>query len=478
MSAAERGIEAAAVCLPTARLPMGEQREVWDAVRAPGIEFTTVPAADEDALTMAVAAAQRVLAAWDGDRESVTSASLATTTPPAAEGTLSGRLAMALGLGGAVETADLQGDLLAGADALERALATAGPALVTVADVPPGDPGAEGQRLGAGAGAFLVDEEPSVSLLDRARAATEYPGVRYRPSSETIEELGVRAYERAAVRESIRAATDRLDGDLTPLEAAALHQPHAGAPRRLGGALGLDDAAVEEGLVADRIGDAGAAAVPIGLCAALHGRESDDRTLAAFAGSEGGAAVSMWEGGLTVSGIESLEAGAEIDYPAAMRLRGHLGEASVAGGGAYVSLPTWRRTLAQRYRLEAGRCQECESVAFPPEGACTACGHRGQYAPVALDREGTVAAVTTISEGAAPPEFAELQRRSGPFATAIVECPAAGGGTARLPAMLTHDDPAAVSIGDTVRATFRRLYEQEGNVRYGLKFGPADTVGP
>ncbi|MFB6360266.1 MAG: OB-fold domain-containing protein [Halobacteriales archaeon] len=478
MSAAERGIEAAAIYLPKARLPMSEQREVWDAVRAPGIGSTTVPAADEDALTMAVAAGQRVLEAWDGDREAVTSAALATTTPPTAEGALSGRLGMALGLDGAVQTADLQGDLLAGAAALERALEATGPALVTVADAPPGDPGAEGQRVGAGAAAFLVDEEPTVSLLGRARAGTEYPGVRYRPSCGSMEELGVRAYERAAVRESVGSAIDRLDLDLTPLGAAALHQPHAGAPRRLGGALGLDDAAIEAGLVADRIGDAGAAGVPIGLCAAIHDRAAADRTLAAFAGSEGGAAVSVWEGGLTVSGLESLETGVEIDYHSAMRRRGHFGEASVAGGGAYVSLPTWRRTLAQRYRLEAGRCQDCWSVTFPPDGACPACGYRGPYDPVELAREGTVAAVTTISEGAAPPEFAELQRRSGPFATAIVECDAAGGGSARLPAMLTHDDPAEVSIGDTVRATLRRLYEQEGNVRYGMKFGPGRTPGP
>lgn len=477
MSGANRGIEAAAVYLPTYRLPMDEQREVWNAVRAPGIESTAVPAADEDTLTMAVAAAERVLATWDGDRDTVSSAWFATTTPPAAEGTLSGRLGTVLGLDPAVETVDVQGDLLAGAAALEGGLERGGPALVAVADAPPGDPGDEGQRGGAGAAAFLVNEDPSVVLLGRAREGAEYPGVRYRPTAGDIEGLGVRAYERAAVRESVAAAMARLRVDRSPLAAAALHQPHGRAPQRLGGALDLEDAAVAQGIVADRIGDAGAAGVAIGICAALHGRAATDRTLAAFAGSEGGAAVSVWEGGITVPGIESLDEGVNVDYATAMRLRGHLGEASIAGGGAYVSLPTWRGTIPQRYRLEAGRCQECGSVAFPPTGACPDCGHRGEYDPVELERTGKVAAVTTISEGAAPPEFAKLQRRSGPFATAIVECPAADGGSARLPAMLTHEEPASVSIGDRVKATFRRLYEQEGNVRYGLKFGPAEPLG-
>lgn len=470
MSGSARGIDAAGVYVPRARLPTSEQRAVWDSVRAPGIETTAIPGADEDALTMAVAAAERALDAWDGDRVALATASLATTTPPSAEGALASRLATALGLDDAVATADVGGDLLAGAAALDRALATDGPALVTVADAPPGDPGAEGQRVGAGAAAFVVTADATVPVRERSWHGTEYPGVRYRATDDDLDGIGVRAYERAAVRESVAAALEGLEIDLEELAAAALHQPHAGAPHRLGAALELDEAIVSTGVVADRIGDAGAAGVPIGLCAALEARAAEDLTLAGYAGSEGGAALFVLEGGLAARGLGDLDGGREIDYPSAMRLRGELGEASVDGGGAYVSLPSWRRTLAQRYRLEAGRCPECASVAFPPAGACPACGERVDFEPIELGRTGTVVARTVIGEGAAPPEFAELQRRAGPFATAIIECAAPGGGSARLPAMLTDVDPTAVEVGDVVRATFRRLYELEGVARYGLKF--------
>ena len=122
MSEPGRGLEAAGIYVPRNRLPTSEQREVWDRVRAPGIETVAIPGADEDALTMAVAAAQRALDAWDGSRRELTTASLATTTPPAAEGALASRLATALGLDDGVATADFAGDLLAGAAALDRAL--------------------------------------------------------------------------------------------------------------------------------------------------------------------------------------------------------------------------------------------------------------------------------------------------------------------------------------------------------------------
>jgi uncharacterized OB-fold protein len=40
--------------------------------------------------------------------------------------------------------------------------------------------------------------------------------------------------------------------------------------------------------------------------------------------------------------------------------------------------------------------------------------------------------------------------------------------------MLTDCDPTAVKRGDRVEAVVRRIYEQEGIVRYGVKFRPLD----
>jgi uncharacterized OB-fold protein len=81
-----------------------------------------------------------------------------------------------------------------------------------------------------------------------------------------------------------------------------------------------------------------------------------------------------------------------------------------------------------------------------------------------------VEAKTVVGQGGAPPEFAPLQRHGGPYGVAIVGCEADGHVT--LPAQLTDCDPGSVAVGDEVRAVIRRIYVQEGVVRYGAKFVP------
>jgi uncharacterized OB-fold protein len=118
-----------------------------------------------------------------------------------------------------------------------------------------------------------------------------------------------------------------------------------------------------------------------------------------------------------------------------------------------------------------GRCPECGAYAFTPEGACTACHELVEFERVEMPRTGTVAAVTIIGQGGAPPEFVPQQDRDGAFGVAIVELDD-GEGSVELPAQLTDCDPDAVEVGDEVEATIRRIYEQEGVARYGAKFVP------
>lgn len=137
--------------------------------------------------------------------------------------------------------------------------------------------------------------------------------------------------------------------------------------------------------------------------------------------------------------------------------------------GAYVSVPTWWRSLDARYRLVLGECPECGAVNFPPEGACAECDARVAFEEVEPAGTGTVVARTVVS-GGVPPEFGERVDRGGPIGVAVVELDEG----ARVPAMLTDCDPAAVGRGDRVEAVVRRVYEQEGVTRYGYKFRPVD----
>jgi uncharacterized OB-fold protein len=138
--------------------------------------------------------------------------------------------------------------------------------------------------------------------------------------------------------------------------------------------------------------------------------------------------------------------------------------------GAYISLPTWRRSLDQRYRLVVGECVDCGSTNFPPEGACADCGSDAGYDEFEPEGTGEVVAHTVI-EGAAPPEFSETEKRAGAIGVVLVELDDAD---VRIPGMLSDCDPYGTERGDAVEKVLRRLYEQEGVVRYGYKFRPTD----
>ena len=462
-----RGIDAAGVYLPRYRLAGEDIEEAWG--RSAHAE-TVVPGADEDAFTMGVAAAERLFAETDSEREAVEHVSLASTTPPLEEGLFAPRLGRALGLGNGIETSEYTQSTLAGAEALARAFDASGPALVVVTDCPAGDP-AEG--WGAGAVAFLVTDDAAVGVPERAWYADEYPGLRYREhGSESVESIGVTTYERTATRECVAGAVGELD-DIESVAHAALHQPDGRMPSRIAGDLPLDGDAVGRGTVVDRVGDAGAATVFLGLICVLAAADTDDRTLAGAFGSGGAGAAFVFDGGLTIAGLDGgdLPDGERISYPNALRKRGVLDKEEVAGGGARVSLPTWRRSLDQRYRLRAGRCPDCGTVQFPPQGACSDCGSRADFEPHDLPRVGVVRARTVVGQGGAPPEFATQQRRDGAYGVVVVGFE---GTDATLPAQLTDCDPEMVRIGDSVRAVVRRIYEQEGIGRYGMKFVPTE----
>ena len=470
----DRGIAAAGVYVPKSCLDGDEIEAAWG-TSAP-VDRAAVPAADEDALTMAVAAGRDALSSGDLDADDVAHLAVATTTPPLEEEAFAPRIGAALGLSSELSTTTATQSTAAGGEALLSGVDSDGPALVVVADAPEGDAAEVGQRVGAGAAAFLVDDGADVVLTDRARESRDAPGLRLRQRGSTdVSELDITTYERATIRDVVSTALDRLAIDHDAVDAASLSQPTGDIPHRIATALPYDGAAIAEGTVVDDVGDAGAATVAIGLLAALEAVDPDSTVVAGFFGS-GATAVGLGfevaaelETGVTAA----VEAGEEVSYPAALRARGTIGETEVAGGGAHVSLPSWQRTIQQRYRLVAGRCPECGAVAFPPEGACQACGAREEFEPTPLARTGEVVAVTVIGQGGAPPEFVEQQRRDGPFAVAIVESAAIDGdGSARFPAQLTDCDPGSVSVGDAVTGHLRRIYSVEGVTRYGLKFVP------
>ena len=467
---ADRGIVSTGVYVPRQRLDGEEIESAWGT--SPPVSRAAVPAADEDAITMAVAAASDALEDAAVDVPNIRHLAIGTTTPPLDEEALAPRVADALGLDDDIRLSSATQSTVAGADVLLSAAETDGPALAVVADAPQNEPGEIGQCIGAGAAAFCFAADGAVVLGDSATRSRDAPGLRFRErGNDIVKELDITTYERETTRDLVSGALNALDADVSTASGVALHQPTPDIPHRIARALPLDGDVIEHGSVVDSIGDVGAATPAIGLLSAFDACESSDTAIAGFFGSGSIAVALSFEVRESVeTGVtDVLKNGELISYPEALRERGTLGTAEVAGGGAHVSLPSWQRTLPQRYRLVAGRCPECDSIAFPPEGACPGCRERVDFRAVELSPKGEIVAKTVIGQGGAPPEFIEQQRRDGPFGVAIVEI-STENESVRLPGQLTDCDPQEPSVGDAVTATFRRVYEVEGVTRYGLKF--------
>ncbi|WP_265112075.1 zinc ribbon domain-containing protein [Halosolutus halophilus] len=471
------GIAAVGTYIPSIRLTAEAVDEAWNRFDGPGIQQTAVPDADEDTLTMAAAAARRALDASAVDAGDVASVTLATTTPPLEETDLSVRLAEFLALPDDVSHAMRTQSTNAGIDALAEAHTDDGPALVVASDAPRGDPSsAIDHAAGTGAAAFVLTDGGAAAIRESSTYATDYPGTRFRePGSRTVDSLDIGTYERSAYTDVIAGAVDGLDADPASFSAIALQAPDGRSPGRAAGAIGADTDAVQNYAVVHDIGDVGAASVPLSLAAALV--DDADAVLAVGHGSGATATALIVDREDTIPGSpDSLDLTGKrtVSYSEYLRLRGEVTPGEPAGGGAYVSVPSWKRSIPQRYRLEAGRCPSCEALNFLPDGACRRCHELVEYDSVQLDRRGTVEAVSVISQGGAPPEFAELQARSGDYATAIVAFDGPDGDTASAPLLVTDTEPTTVEVGDRVEATIRQIYTQEGVTRYGVKVRPID----
>jgi hydroxymethylglutaryl-CoA synthase len=462
-------IAAAGAYAPRFRLPADAVADAWGAAPS-GIESTAVPFADEDALTMAVAAARRALAAGDVDPADVEHLALATTTPPLEESDLTARLGAMLGVPDDAGRQSFGASTRAGTRALTAALdAAPDPGLVVAADCPRGEPHDERDHAaGAGAAAFLLAAEGPAAVADRAEHATPAPGTRFRRAgSDRVEGLGVTAYDRARFREAVAGAVDGLAAPVD-VDAAAVQAPDGGLPYRVTDALGVDADAVAAHETVSELGDTAAASAPLSLVRALAAGED---ALAVAFGSGAGADALLVETDGRVPARVDLGGEESVDYARALRLRGEVTADAPDGGGAYVSVPAWRRSLPGRYRPAAGRCPDCGALAFPPRGACGDCGSLAGFETVELPGTGTVETVTRIDEAGAPPEFVPQASRGGPFGVALVALDGPGGGSVSAPLQLT--DGRAAAAGDRVRAVVRRAYVQQGLPRYGAKALPA-----
>lgn len=463
---------------PRLRIVAEEFEDAWGSFNAAGVKQKAVPEADEDALTMGVEAAERALDVAGYSGADVCHLAFATTSPPMAEEDLSARLANVLGVPDGVTTRTMTGSTRVGAQALSGAL-DAGPwgekiGLVIISDCPKGAPDSDVEHAaGAGSAALVVDGNGPGKVLDRTSHVDTYPGTRFRTGGDDkTTGLGVTQYDREAFITTLGGAVDTLDDSLEDVDAAAVQSPDGKLPYRATAALGIDAETIAAAETVSSLGDTGAASVFIGAATAFT--QDTERLLVAAYGSGAGANAILLEGPVPVE--SALDGKTELSYAEYLRRRGEITSDEPEGGGAYVSVPSWRRTIDQRHRLVAGRCSACGALNFPADGACQQCNERSvSFEAIELPGTGTVEAVTTIAQGGAPPEFVEQQSKSGPFVSAVVALDGPRGNETVSVASQVLNGDTKVDIGTAVDATVRRIYSQEDVIRYGFKMQVSET---
>lgn len=134
---------------------------------------------------------------------------------------------------------------------------------------------------------------------------------------------------------------------------------------------------------------------------------------------------------------------------------------------SYISLPMYGTNIDERMRLIAGKCQFCGQLAYPQRPVCTKCGG-DQFDDTPLSGNGTLYTYSVVAGNGAPSEFDDEQTMTGDVLCGVVELQEGP----RVMVRLTDADPEQLHIGMKLRAVIRRLYDQEGFLRYGTKFEP------
>ncbi len=464
MSAA--GISRYGAYVPAARLPLGK----------PGGPERAVAGFDEDAITMAVAAAADCLEGGGSraDRSAIDALIFASASSPFREKQAAALVARALDLRPDIETTDVAATLRSGSGALmlaadKVAAGSARSVLVVISDMRTAEPRTPMEaNLGDAAAAFLVSATDTVASF----------GPRYSLANELLDvwraedDRYVRQWEDRFVvahgylentERTVTALLEKAGLGTADIDAAALYAPDARSHKTLVGRLGL------AGLVDPmfgRLGNCGSAFAPLLLISALEGAHAGERILVAAYGDGADAFIVNVEG-------PGHERGGRLG------LAGHLARRrEIAGRAAYLAMrglfPDKRDRQAaapvsatQHFRerdadisFAAARCRRCHTMHFPAQRVCYKCHAKDDFerAPMAGLR-GKVMAYTFDHFFPVPEP---------PLVAVTVEVE----GGCRVYLMMTEVRPDDLAVGLPVEFCFRKIHEAGAKPNYFWKCRP------
>jgi 3-hydroxy-3-methylglutaryl CoA synthase/uncharacterized OB-fold protein len=465
-----RGLVSAAGYVPFRRLRRSAVPELLGTGGGKGTR--SVASHDEDTTTMGLEAARLALA--EAPAAAPDALWFTTPTPAYQDKTNATAIHAALRLPGEVGAFDFGGGLRSGVGALAAALSGAGTTLLVTADLRDGLPGGADEVFGGDGAAALVigDDSPGApviaEVLGTASATDEFtdrwrtPGER---RSKVWEErfgetrylpLGRDAWDRACKAAGLEA---------TAVDRVIVTSMHGRAAKALAGKLGVPATAVVDDL-SGSVGQAGAAQPALLLAAVLE--EAGGGQVVGLVHLADGAdalvlrtteAITGWSPARTVAA--QIANGAEVPYGKFLSWRGMLTpEPPRRPEPLRVQSPPAWRAEEWKFAFVGSRDRSSGAVHLPPARISMRGGAVDDMEPVCLaGTQGTIATFTVDRIAYSP---------SPPIVFAVVDFD--GGG--RYPVELTDVDADALSIGDRVEMTFRRLYSADGIHDYFWKARP------
>ncbi len=468
------GITSMGAYIPMYRLSREEIGRMWR-VKGTGGE-KAVAGYDEDAVTMAVAAALDCV----GEKaDEIKGLYFASTTSPYREKQSAAIIAGAMDLDKRSHTVEFTNSLRAGTSAMKAAAdavasGSAENVLVVASDCRIGAPkGRFEQILGDGAVAMTIGSKDSIAVMeDTCSIFSDFTGVWREDHDDFPRSAEARLTIEAGYMPAMQEVVSELmkkhslkAGDFSKFVFSASDaREHADLAK----SLGFDKSQVQDPLFA-HIGNTGTAAGLIMLVAALEDAKQGERIL--FANYGDGCDVIMFRVTGNVPGHimrNRIERKVFIDYGRYLEWRNLVPiEASNLPGRPEPSLAArWRerRTVSALYGF---KCRKCGTPQIHPLAQtmriCVACQSKDDFDTYKFsDKKGKLFtyAVDQLQPTKNPPGL-----------NGVIDFE--GGG--RLICELTDYNLEKVSVGMPVEMTFRKLSQDKGTINYFWKAKPIDS---
>ena len=400
MSEQSVGIVAYGSYIPSTRLPLsmihgGKPRE--------GGPEKAVAGFDEDAITMAVAAATDCLTGVD--RTKIDGVYFATTTSPFREKQAASFIAKALDLHSAVATNDFTGTLRAGAGALLAAkhAVEADPGkliLVIAADSRLAAPRSPIEmNMGDAAAAFLIGSSRVLATIGESYThSDEIYDVWRAEHDDYLRSWEDRFNVMHGYTDNMLAACtgffEHTGTAPTDYTKAVLSAPDARSLAGTGRKVGFSSENIQDALFG-KVGNCGVAFAPLLLVAALESAQVGDRLLVAFYG-DGAEVLSLDVRASSDKPRRSIEwylarGRALRSYDSYLKSRHLDATEHNRRGGEGVPATIHYRERDMDISFHGQRCTQCDTVHFPACRVCYVCYAKDQFESVRLsDRPGRV----------------------------------------------------------------------------------------